>query len=102
MHTPVQLCTHIFDPHTARARHCGSPALRGQLHCYYHHPDRRPSTPAARRRREAFHLVPPANRHELQHALSQVITRLAANKLDTARAGLLIYSLQIASQSMTG
>jgi hypothetical protein len=101
MRTPIQICTHIFDAHTDLARHCGSPALRGQLHCYYHHPDRRPSTPAARRRREAFYLTLPTNQRELQHALSQVILRLAANKLDTARASLLLYSLQIASQSMT-
>jgi hypothetical protein len=96
MHTPTPLCHHIFpDGHR-----CGSPSMRGETLCYYHHPDRQPvANPYARRARRGFHLAPPTNRRELQHALSQVIQRLAANKLDVRRAGLLLHSLQlVASQ----
>jgi len=90
-------CIHIF-PDTHR---CGSPALRGETHCYYHHPDRKPvANPYARRARRGFQLAAPTSQRTLQHALGEVITRLAANKLDVHRAGLLLYSLQIASQSL--
>jgi hypothetical protein len=92
---PTPLCRHIF-PDTHR---CGSPALRGEHLCYYHHPDRKPiSNPYARRARRGFNLAVPTDPQTLQHALSEVIVRLAANKLDVHRAGLLIYSLQIASR----
>jgi len=93
----IQLCTHRFpDAHT-----CGSPALRGALHCYFHHPSRHPvASPEVRRARQGFTLTAPTNRREFQSALSEVIQRLASNKIDTKRASLLLYSLQIAGQSL--
>ena len=37
---PIAICTYLFpDDHR-----CGSPALRGEDFCYYHHPDRRSSS----------------------------------------------------------
>jgi hypothetical protein len=92
---PVQICTHIFADH----HRCGSPALRGERLCYYHHPTRKPS--ANTRPRRGFTLNSPTNKEELQSALNQVITRLADNRLDTRRAGLLLYSLQLAGQHLT-
>ncbi|MBW4040434.1 MAG: hypothetical protein HIU91_16575 [Acidobacteria bacterium] len=94
---PIKLCTHLFpDDHR-----CGSPALRGEAFCYYHHPDREPvANPIARHSRRGFHLDPPADRASLQIALNQVTTRLAANKLDVHRASLILYSLQIASRNI--
>ena len=90
-------CHHIFPD----AHRCGSPALRGEAFCYYHHPDRKPvANPYARRARRGFHLPAPTNQQTLQAALSQVITRLAANQLDVHRASLLLYSLQITAQSL--
>ena len=95
--SPIALCRHIFpDEHR-----CGSPALRGETHCYFHHPDRKPvANPYARRALRGFQIVPPTNRRELQTALSDVITRLAANKIDVHRASLLLYSLQIAATQL--
>jgi hypothetical protein len=90
---PTPLCNHTFpDRHR-----CGSPALRGEHLCYYHHPSRKPA--ANTRARRGFNLPIPTDQQTLQHALSEVIVRLAANKLDVHRAGLLLYSLQIASQT---
>ena len=90
-------CHHIFPD----AHRCGSPALRGEAFCYYHHPDRKPvANPYARRARRGFDLPAPTDQQSVRHALSQVIVRLAANKLDVRRAGLLIYSLQIAGQTL--
>jgi hypothetical protein len=98
MPTHIQFCTHVFDDHHT----CGSPALRGERLCYFHHPDRKPvQNPYARRARRGFHLPAPTNRHELQHALGEIIQRLASNRLDTQRASLLLYSLQIAGQSLS-
>lgn len=90
-------CQHIFPD----AHPCGSPALRGERHCYYHHPDRRPvQNTYARRSLRGFDIANPTDPAALQQALHQVIHRLAANKLDVHRASLLLYSLQIASQCL--
>jgi hypothetical protein len=94
--TPI--CQHIFPD----AHRCGSPAMRNERLCYHHHPSRRPlSDPYTRRARRGFALAAPTNRREFQQALSEVITRLASNRLDTHRASLILYSLQIAAQSIT-
>jgi hypothetical protein len=59
------------------------------------------SSPRRTRPRRGFTLNSPTNKEELQSALNQVITRLADNRLDTRRAGLLLYSLQLAGQHLT-
>jgi len=92
----LQLCNFIFDD----LHRCGSPALRNNTRCYFHHPDRKPiANTYARRARRGFTLAPPRNQQDLQAALSEIITRLAANKIDTRRASLLLYSLQLASHN---
>jgi hypothetical protein len=90
-------CRHLFpDNHR-----CGSPCLRGQGFCYYHHPDRAPlSNTTASRTTRGFRIAPPTDARSLQTALSQIIVRLGANKIDTHRASLLLYSLQIASRNL--
>lgn len=91
MHT-TPTCTHRFADH----HRCGSPALRGEQHCYYHHPNRRPvANPYERRARRGFHLTPPDSPQTLQLALGQIVQRLAANQLDVHRAGQIIYTLQL-------
>ena len=88
-------CTHRFaDDHR-----CGSPALRGEQHCYYHHPNRKPvANPYERRARRGFHIVAPTSPETHQQALSQVLQRLAANQLDVHRAGQMLYTLQLLAQ----
>jgi hypothetical protein len=95
--SPIPLCRHIFpDEHR-----CGSPALRGESHCYYHHPDRKPvANPYTHRARRGFQLAAPTDPRSMQRALSEVITRLASNKIDVHRASLLLYSLQLAARNM--
>ncbi len=90
-------CNHLFPDH----HRCGSPSLRGQAFCYYHHPDRQPvADPYARRARRGFRIAPPTDAHSLQTTLNDLIVRLGANQIDTRRAGLLLYSLQLASQNL--
>ena len=96
--TPANRCRHIFNPSSDLARRCGSPALRGETHCYFHHPNRKPS--AIRHARRGFSIVLPRDRASLHVSLNQVISRLAANQLDPHRASLLLYSLQLAGQSL--
>ncbi len=96
-------CRHIFtDGHR-----CGSPCLRREDFCYYHHNSR------ARRsirthaetidlsqgeyRASPFTLPNPEDRSAIQVAIGEILHRLAANELDPRRAGLLLYGLQIAS-----
>jgi hypothetical protein len=100
-------CRHIFtDGHR-----CGSKCLRNQDFCYYHHTTRRPlpKTELAGRqaridRREAreaaFDLPHPEDRSAIQQGIGQVLRRIAANEIDSRRAGLLLYGLQIASLNL--
>src|SRR5438552_2316999 len=86
----IPRCEHI---HLTGMR-CGSPALRGQSHCYYH-------TEVCRERP-----VTAANIPALDHALNiqqttrDLMTQIIAGHLDTKRCGLLLYALQIASSNM--
>jgi hypothetical protein len=91
-------CRHIFtDGHR-----CGSPCLRGQDLCYYHHTTRKPAAdPRTRRgRRSTFTLPLPEDRSAIQHSIGEVLQRIAANDIDPRRAGLLLYGLQIASLNL--
>ena len=86
-------CRHIF----AAGHRCGSPCLRHEDFCYYHHTTRKP---APRDRPLApFDLeIPlPEDRAAIQSAIGQVLQRIASNQIDPRRAGLLLYGLQIAA-----
>jgi hypothetical protein len=91
-------CRHIFtDGHR-----CGSPCLRREELCYYHHTTRRPAeNPTERRARMSTFALPlPEDRSAIQHAIGEVLQRIAANAIDPKRAGLLLYGLQIASLNL--
>lgn len=93
-----------FCHHTRTDGHrCGSPALRGEKFCYYHHTTRRPVADPQQRqaRRDRFLLPAPGNRTDIQDALGKVLTRIASNDIDPRRAGLLLYALQIACTNLT-
>jgi hypothetical protein len=90
-------CRHVH----ANGRRCGSPALRNEHFCYYHHATRRPAPKSNAPRypdadRHPFALPAVEDRSSLQLALNFVLGRIASNDLDPKRAGLLLYGLQIA------
>jgi hypothetical protein len=88
------ICSHL---HTTGKR-CGSPSLRGEQYCYYHHPTRRPA-----RRPKAhvpFTLPLITDRTALQIALCEVMARLADNTLDLKRAGAILQTLQMAGAQL--
>ena len=85
------LCTHIFEG----GHRCASPALQREAFCYYHHPTRKPvQNPTRRRsRRQSFNLPLPSGQSDLQHAVYEVIRRLAANQISNRQAGLILNAL---------
>ena len=85
------LCSHIFEG----GHRCASPALQHEAFCYYHHPTRKPVRNPSRRRsrRQSFELPLPSGQSVLQHAVYEVIRRLAANQISTRHAGLILNAL---------
>jgi len=101
------VCRHIFTD----GRRCQSPTLRGaagpEHFCYYHHTTRRPiPTMELRARknhracREPFHLPLVEDRSAIQHAIGEVIQKLAANEIDSRRASILLHGLRIATLNL--
>ena len=84
--TPAQ-CEHI----KTNGVRCGSPALRGRRYCYFHYNLIRP-------RVNVFPLLEDANAIQLE--LGEVIRGLIDQRLDTKRAALILYALQIASGNL--
>ncbi len=87
-------CRHLFT----QGHQCGSPSLREENFCYYHHTSRIPAPRPPRRtpcETEDFHLDIPEDRAALRRALGEVLRRLAAGRIDTKTAGLLLYGLQV-------
>ncbi|CAN5553081.1 hypothetical protein BH10ACI4_BH10ACI4_16370 [soil metagenome] len=100
--TPRFQCRHIH----AQGHRCGSPTLRGELFCYYHHTTRRPISRQAMLDRAiegpdaTFTLAMAEDRHALQCTLIELLQRIAEKRIDTKRAKLLLYGLQIASANL--
>ncbi len=92
-------CRHIGP----EDRRCGSPAMRGERFCYHHHETRRPVAHLRQRRaRQASFSIPvPNSRAEIQHAIGDIMLRIANNDIDLRRAGLLLYALQTANSNLT-
>lgn len=87
-------CHHVHPT----SKRCGSPALRGEQFCFYHHPTRRPPTRVPSRK--PFDVDAITDPEALQIALSEVIRRLADNTLDLKRASLLLTTLQMAKANL--
>ncbi len=88
------LCRHILTS----GRRCGSPALRGEPFCYYHHTTRRPA-PRHRGVHPAhaiFELPAIDDRAGVQFALAQILARIATDQLDHKRSGRLLTACFIA------
>jgi hypothetical protein len=92
---PSPLCHHVHPT----GRRCGSPALRGERFCYFHHPTRRPPQ-RTKPHITAFELPPLTDREDLQIAFSEILHRIAGNTLDAKRAGLLLQTLAMASANL--
>jgi hypothetical protein len=95
-------CRRIFTS----GKKCQSPALKEQNFCYFHSNTRRrpslqnqPYDPYTEPKEIALSLPPLEDVDAIQLALSDVVLALAANRIDSRRARILIYGLQVASQN---
>ncbi|MDP9051314.1 MAG: hypothetical protein M3O31_11440 [Acidobacteriota bacterium] len=88
-------CRHVH----ASGNQCGSPALRREHFCYFHHTTRKPKPPAGKSRyldaHEPFELPVVEDRASAVCVAAQILCRIASNDLDVTRAGRLLYNLQI-------
>ncbi len=71
---------------------CGCPALRGRLYCYFHTP-----APGSA---EAGGLTNLEDCGAIHHAITQVAKAVADHRIETRRASLILYALQIASTNV--
>jgi hypothetical protein len=89
----IRVCTHI----KVNGVPCGSPALRGEIFCYFHQRMiRGVRTPPKSR------LHPIANFEDaqaIQASLMEVVNALVRNHIDVARARLILRALSIASRN---
>jgi hypothetical protein len=98
----MNLCLHI----KTNGERCGSPALRGETHCYFHHQQRRRIArpqPAAPDPAQSDNGPIPGleipvleDANAIQVALMEIISAIVDGRLTNRRAGLLLYALQIA------
>ena len=81
---------------------CGSPRMRNEQFCYYHHDTRRPVVRPHDRlaRTSTFSLFTPTDYDAIQESLGELLVRIATNNIDPRRAGLLLYCLQISSANL--
>jgi len=88
-------CRHIH----ADGSQCGSPALRGEQFCYFHHITRRPKPKPSKFKyldaAEPFTLAIVEDRVSALSVASQILCRIASNDLDPARAATMLYNLQV-------
>ena len=84
------VCRHI----KSNGIRCGSPALRGNAFCYYHC-----KSHAASRIGSMDNVYLPVGEDPaaIQIALSQTIQAMLAHRITTKQAGLMLYSLGVAS-----
>ncbi len=91
-------CRHIMPS----GLHCKSPAMRGSAFCYFHGRAPRPARQV--RPLETNIEMPLVNsRREIVGALNRIMQALAANRISTRRAAVLLQGVQMASgQVMPG
>jgi hypothetical protein len=103
----LRQCEHV----KSNGEFCGSPALRGRSYCYFHltHIGRRLRAERSRARAQAkspesaavrLDLPPFEDANSILIALMQVVDALLDNRIDTKRAGLVLYALQTASSNL--
>ncbi len=87
-------CRHI-KPDGAK---CEAAALKDMPYCYYHDRLHRSGSRQKPSSKGGIELQPLEDRSSIQLAISRVICALADGRLDTARAGQLLYGFQVAAQ----
>ena len=89
-------CRHIM-PNGAK---CHAAALRGKPYCYFHTRLHRLTSQPPIRPDGDLRLPVIEDRSAIQVAIAQVFDALCSNRIDSRRAGLFLYGIQIASQNV--
>jgi hypothetical protein len=90
-------CYHYQSPTGER---CGSPSTKNEYYCYFHSIKNRRERKLIDPDITCMELPPIEDRSSIFLALAAVVHRLAANTIDTRRAGQMIYALQTALQAL--
>lgn len=97
---PVEIrrCQHI----KTTGAQCGSPALRNEALCYYHSQSRPERVKVKGANGKTSEILVPAfeDASAIQMTVRQVAVLLLQDKIDSKKAGLLLYALQIASSNL--
>ncbi len=90
-------CNHV----KSNGRFCGSPALANDAYCYYHRSSRERTKRQLRhaRRHKPLQLPLLEDRESIQIAIGDVLNAILADRIDTRKAGLLLYGLQTAASN---
>jgi hypothetical protein len=86
----IRVCTHI----KVNGVPCGSPALRGEVFCYFHQRMIRGVRTPAKSRLHPIALI--ENEEGIQASLMEIINALVRNTIDLRRAQLILRALHIA------
>jgi hypothetical protein len=89
----IRICTHIKVNGTP----CGSPALRGEVFCYFHQRMIRGVRTPPKSRLHPIALI--ENEEAIQASLMEVINALVRNTIDLRRAQLILRALHIAARN---
>jgi hypothetical protein len=87
-------CRHILPSGTK----CKSPALRGRVYCYFHDRLQRFEQDGQRDTCEPLFLPSLEDARGIQMAISQILAALGSGRLESRKAGLYLYGLQLATQ----
>ena len=87
MSAPVRTCIHT----KTNGIQCGSPAMRGDLRCYYHYRQRKPI-------RELVDIGDISTPNGRKEALGVIYRAMIHRRIDNSTAGHLLYMIQIAMQ----
>lgn len=89
-------CRHIFtDRHQ-----CGSPALRGEKLCFYHHAGRRPGKHQTVLGYTIVGLPDPDDLHAVQRGIAEVLRLAGTLRIDSQCASVLLRGLALASSNL--
>ena len=90
-----QVCRHI----KTNGLRCQSPALKGSTYCYYHTLKQRAASSTCGFW-DDLRFPDLEDAMDIQLSLSEVLEAIASSRIDSRRAGLILYTLQIASQNL--
>jgi hypothetical protein len=96
---PAALCQHM----KLNGTRCGSPALRNRKFCYFHErycPVEVDVSISAAYPATSFFLPVLEDASSIQLAISQVCEHMLHRRLDTKRASVMLYAMQVASSNL--